>query len=80
MRPEQAGLHSGDILKYIKMLEREHLSTHDMIIARGDEILFECYWEPFTPDFQHRMYSVTKSVVAIGIGFLEQDGLIDLKR
>ena len=78
MRPEQAGLHSGDILKYIKMLEREHLSTHDMIIARGDEILFECYWEPFTPDFQHRMYSVTKSVVAIGIGFLEQDGLIDL--
>lgn len=78
MRPEQAGLHSGDILQYIKMLEREHLSIHDMIIARGNEVLFERYWEPFTPDFQHRMYSMTKSVVAIGIGFLEQDGKINL--
>lgn len=60
------------------MLEQNHFSTHNLILIRGDKIFYENYWAPFTPDFLHRMYSVTKSFVSLAIGFLEQDGLIDL--
>ena len=76
--PESRGISSADIEAYIKVLEEKRLSTHSVIIAKGDDILFEKYWEPFDADFLHRMYSVTKSVVAIAVGFAEQDGLLSL--
>lgn len=76
--PESKGLSSADIQAYLEFLEQHKLSTHDLIIMRKDQILFEHYWKPFHKDFNHRMYSSTKSFVSLAIGFLEQDGLIDL--
>lgn len=76
--PEKAGIPSKNIKKYIEKLERDRLSTHNIIMMRGDDIFFEKYWEPFDKNFLHRMYSVSKSFVSIAIGFLEQDGLVDL--
>ena len=43
-------------------------------------IFFEKYWAPFDENKPHRMYSVTKSFVAIAVGFLEQEGKISLKQ
>lgn len=76
--PEKLGIKSADIQNYIRTLEEADLSTHDLIIMRHGNIVFEHYWEPFNKDFLHRMYSVSKSFVSLAIGFCEQDGLIDL--
>lgn len=76
--PEQAGISSNNIKRYIDWLEDKQLSTHDLILMKGDSIFFEKYWEPFHKDFLHRMYSVTKSFVSLAIGFAEQDGLLNL--
>ena len=76
--PEQVGIKSENIQKYIEILEENNLAMHNVIMARGNEIFFEKYWEPFHQDFLHRMYSVSKSFVSLAIGFMEQDGLIDL--
>lgn len=76
--PEQKGISSEYILQYIQYLEAHHLSTHDLILMRGEDILFEKYWAPFHKDFLHRMYSVSKGFVSLAIGFLEQDGHICL--
>ncbi len=76
--PEECGISSSSIEKFIRTLEDNHLFTHDVIIAKGDSIVFENYWQPFHKDFLHRMYSVSKSFVSIAIGFAEQDGLLCL--
>ncbi len=76
--PENMGISSKNILNYINILENSRLSTHDVIIMRGNSIVYEAYWAPFNKDYNHRMYSVTKSFVALAIGFLYQDGVIDL--
>lgn len=76
--PEKEGISSGNIYEYVKLLEETGLSTHNIIIMRHGNIVFEKYWKPFHKDFLHRMYSVTKSFVSLAIGFLEQDGLVDL--
>lgn len=76
--PESMGVNSKDIKKYIEVLERANLSTHNIIIARGNSILYENYWAPFHKDFLHRMYSVTKSYVSLAIGCLEEEGKINL--
>ncbi len=76
--PEQAGISSADIQAYIDFLEKAQLSTHDIILMKGDEIFYEGYWAPFHKDFLHRMYSVSKSIVSLAVGFAEQDGLLCL--
>lgn len=76
--PESVGIKSENILKYIKKLESSNLFTHDVIIMRHGKIVYEAYWEPFHKDFLHRMYSISKSFVALAIGFLEQDDKISL--
>jgi len=76
--PEKMGVKTSLIHQYIKTLEDSHLITHNVIITRCGEIIFENYRKPFGKDFLHRMYSVTKSYVSLAIGCLEQDEMIDL--
>ena len=68
--PEKKGIPTEALKKYVEHLECHGLNTHSLIVARGNDIVLEKYWEPFGRDFLHRMYSVTKSFVAIAIGFL----------
>jgi CubicO group peptidase (beta-lactamase class C family) len=77
-KPEECGISSASIEKLVRRLEEKKLFTHSLIIAKGDNIIFENYWKPFHKDFLHRQYSVTKSIVALGVGFVNQEGLIDL--
>ena len=76
--PEKKGISSRNIEKYLKVLENRRLSTHDLIIMRDDEIVFENYWAPFDKDFAHRMYSVTKSILSLAVGFAIQEGYLSL--
>lgn len=76
--PEEAGISSTKVLEFIKVLEKYKLNTHCILMARGNGIFAETYYAPFTADFKHRMYSVSKSFVAIAVGFAEQDGLLGM--
>ncbi len=76
--PEKRGVRSKDILAYVKFLESHHYAMHSIIVARGDDIVFEHYTRPFEADTIHRLYSVTKSFVSLAIGFCVQDGLLSL--
>ena len=77
-KPEEVGISSKNIKRYLEVLEKAGLSTHNVIIARHDKIVYENYWAPFHKDFLHRMYSVTKSFVSLAIGCLEEEGKLSL--
>ena len=77
-RPEEMGVSSANITAFIRFLEENRIPAHDLLLARGNSLFYEGYWKPFDPTFCHRMYSVSKSVVALAVGFAWQDGLIDL--
>ena len=76
--PESVGISSKNILKYLKVLNGCELSTHSVLIARGDSLVCEAYWQPFDKDTAHRMYSQTKSYVGLAVRLLAEDGLISL--
>ncbi len=78
MTPERGGIPSGAIQKFLAQMEADGLSPHAVLIARGNDILFEKYYAPFHADYLHREYSDTKSFVAIAVGFAAQDGLLEL--
>ena len=76
--PEQVGISSRNVLRFYQELESWHLSTHGVILSRGQSIFSECYYAPFHKDFLHRAYSSTKSFVSVAIGFCQQDGFLSL--
>ena len=76
--PEEVGVKSENVKKFYEKLEELQIASHSVLMLRGDKIFTEAYWKPFHKDFGHRMYSQTKSFVAIAIGLLVEDGLISL--
>ena len=76
--PEQAGISSKTVIKFIKKLEKRGAATHGILFMKGDKIFTEAYWKPFHKDFIHRMYSQTKSFVGVAIGLLEEEGKLSL--
>lgn len=76
--PEQVGVSSEHVKEFIEYLENTGFAVHATVMVRGDRVFYENYWAPFNRDFRHRLYSVSKSFVSLAIGFLVQDGLVDL--
>lgn len=76
--PEACGISSKSIMKFVSLLNKREMHTHSILLMRGDNIIYEGYWAPFHKDYNHRMYSVTKSFVSVAIGLCEEDGLIQL--
>lgn len=75
---ESVGISSENVLNFIKILDDCRLRNHSIIMAKGDEIFAEGYYKPFHKDYLHRMYSVSKTFVAIAIGLAVTEGLVSL--
>ena len=58
--PERIGISSADVQRFVKQLDDYHLSTHSVILSRGDEVFAECYYAPFHKDFLHRLFVIMK--------------------
>lgn len=76
--PEQAGLSSKTILTFLKKLEKRGSRTHGFLMMKDGKIFTEAYWKPFNQDFNHRMYSQTKSFVGVAIGLLIEEEKLSL--
>ncbi len=77
--PESQGLRSEDVLDFIKQIEYQKINMHSFIIVRNGKIISEGYFKPFDKDFRHRIYSSTKTFVAVAIGMLIDQGVLTLK-
>lgn len=77
--PESVGVSSKKILAFLQCLDAYELCTHSVFMAKGDKSIAECYYAPFHKDFLHRMYSVSKSFVAVAVGLAVTEGLISME-
>lgn len=78
IKPEQAGVSSANVAKYIRILKKRGINMHGLLMMKDGKIFCEEYWKPFHKDFHHRMYSQTKSFVGVAIGLLEEEGKLSL--
>lgn len=76
--PEKYGISSADITSVVEGLAEKGLSMHSVLVMRHGEVVAEGYAEPFDENSLHRMYSSSKSFVAIAIGVLEAEGKISI--
>lgn len=76
--PESVGVKSSRVLNLLKTYEKYGLEMHSVLLARGNKLFCEAYWEPFQRTDNHRMYSQTKSYVGIAVAQLANEGKINL--
>lgn len=79
VRPEEAGVSSHWIERFIDTIEENNFCLHSCIMMKNQKVIFETYWEPVVQDELHRLYSATKSFVSIAIGLLIDKGLLSFE-
>ncbi len=77
--PEEAGIPSAAVERFLDRLEKEELCMHGFLLQRDGETLAEGYWAPFSKKRPHRMYSVSKSMTSLAVGLLEAEGRLRLE-
>ena len=78
MTPEQKGISSKVLENYLRFLNDSHIPMHNLLIARGEDVVLKTGWAPFDGTQIHRLYSDTKSFCALAVGFAIDDGYFTL--
>lgn len=76
--PESVGISSQKVLDVVKIFDNIKLHNHSILMAKGNDIIYESYYKPFSESFLHRMYSVSKTFVAVAVGMAITEGLMKL--
>ncbi len=74
--PEQVGVSSKEIEALIADFKENNIEVHSLMIMSQGNVAFESWAEPYSPDFPHAMYSVSKTVTSAAIGFAVEEGLL----
>ena len=77
-KPEDEGLNSERISKFIERLKERKTNLHSFMFVRNGKILTEAYYKPFDENFMHRLYSSSKTYVSVAIGLLIEEGKLRL--
>lgn len=76
--PEETGIPSGSMIQFIKRLETHQIPMHSLLLLHHDKLIFEGYYAPLKAESLHRMFSISKSFTAVGIGLLAEEGKLCL--
>lgn len=63
---------------FISRLEREDVCMHGFMLSVGGQVKATAYYAPFAEGQPHRMYSVSKTMTALAIGILLDEGKLKL--
>ena len=76
--PEQAGIPSAEVQKFIEKLETCGTEMDGFMLQRHGRVIAECWWSPFHKDLVHINHSLGKSYVITAIGAACTDGLLSM--
>lgn len=75
--PEKHGVSNSRIYKILDELERdERARIHSLLIIKDSEVIAECSREGYDVNIPHQAHSMSKSLTAIAIIMLFEEGLI----
>lgn len=76
--PEEAGLSSTVIHRVLKEMTDKGLHWHTCMVIRNGIVAAECHRFPFSANQPHCMYSISKNITGIALGFAVTEGKISL--
>ncbi len=77
--PEKHGISSKRIYNMLTELEaEERANIHSLLVLKDGEVIAECAREGYSINTWHLSHSMSKSITGIAVGFLFDDGLLNL--
>jgi len=74
--PEAQGVESEAIVEAFRKIDEKGYDVHGLMILRNGYVIAEHWWTPYAPEYQHAMYSATKTFTGCAIGFAVQEGYL----
>ena len=76
--PEEQGVPSETIIKFFEQVKEKGYDVHGLMMLRHGKVIAEHWWAPYAPQYQHAMYSATKTFTSTAVGFAVQEGLLNI--
>lgn len=76
--PESVGIPSDAIERFYKEIEILKMPLHSFLLLRHGKLITEGYWSPHTSEELHIVYSVSKSITSLAVGFCIEESLLKL--
>lgn len=78
-RPEEVGISSSSLIELINKIDSDKdMEMHSLQILRHGARILDCSWKPYNSNIPHAMFSLTKTMTSLAVGFAVDDGLLNL--
>jgi CubicO group peptidase (beta-lactamase class C family) len=72
--PEAEGVSSAGILAFLEAVRQSKYELHSFMLVRHGRVVAEGWWSPYGPEFNHTLYSLSKSFTSTAVGFAVAEG------
>ncbi|MCD7872100.1 MAG: beta-lactamase family protein [Clostridiales bacterium] len=76
--PESVGIKSSVIKAFIDEINEKKLGLQSFTVVRRNKVCAQCFWKPYSAEYPHVLYSMSKSVTSTAVGFAVSEGLLKL--
>ncbi|HEY9075291.1 MAG TPA: serine hydrolase [Anaerolineaceae bacterium] len=76
--PEEVGVASGAVLKFVDDAQRMIRELHSFMLVRHGKVAAEAWWKPCAPERPHMLFSLSKSFTSTGIGLAVAEGKLSI--
>ena len=66
--PETQGVAPGGLLDFVNTIESQKLNVHSVMVLRHGQVVAEGWWAPYAPQYDHTLYSLSKSFTSTAVG------------
>ena len=77
--PAAVGVSSRAIGALLDRLGDRSIECHSLMVVRNGRIAAEGWWEPYSAERPHLLYSLTKSFTSVAVGLAIDDGVLSLE-
>ena len=77
--PESVGVESGHLQSFLEELEKmTEIHPHSLMVMKDEKIILETDFYPYRRDTWHVSHSLCKSITALAVGLMVDDGILSL--
>ena len=78
VKPEEVNVDSRAITEFLNEITSKKLALHSFTVVRHDKICAQGFFAPYSAEYPHVLYSMSKSLTSTAVGFAVEEGLINL--
>ncbi len=77
--PELQGVSSKAVLAFVQAVESQITEMHSFMLLRHGQVLAEAWWKPYSPDYPHMLFSLSKSFTSTAVGPAVAEGRLNVE-